>query len=77
MFVRSGNATTGYTNCAAVPEEGAGERVRGFGRQRGEFGQGGLAGFEQREVCTDSQGNEVLLLNGNNTTGYTNCTLAP
>ncbi|HEY7060777.1 MAG TPA: hypothetical protein VII06_04805 [Chloroflexota bacterium] len=77
VFVRSGNPATGYTNCTTVSEEGNGGRFRRFERTRGEFGQGQLAGFDQREVCTDSQGNEVLLLSGNSTTGYTNCSALP
>jgi hypothetical protein len=76
VFVRSGNPTTGYTNCAALPAGGEGELGRGFGERRWPSQGTSGAAFQNRQLCTDGQGNEVILLAANATTGYTNCTPA-
>jgi hypothetical protein len=47
----------------------------GFGMPGSQF-QGAGPGFLSNvtQVCTDSQGNRVLVRNGSSTSGYTNCT---
>jgi hypothetical protein len=74
VFVRSGNPTTGYTNCTAVSAGDEAEFSRGFRERRWPFEENNAAAFQNRQLCTDGQGNEVIVLSANATTGYTNCT---